>query len=265
LLIFACEAQQKIYKNKETNMSGSLFTILHISKQDMISRLQDLDTTSNNLANVNTSGYKSTRANFQELLQKAQMGGVTLPSTQLITDQGSMRQTGNALDLAISGQGYFQILMPNGQTGYTRDGEFTLDANLNIVNASGMKLVWQGTIPAGSEAIKVDQDGTVSARTGTTWTRAGQIQLARFINPSALSEKGNNIYQPTLNSGAAVVGNPMSTNFGLVQGGSLEQSNVDSSREMTQMITIQRDFQISARAFTTTDTMIEQAIQMRRA
>ncbi len=231
----------------------------------MISRLQDLDVTSNNLANVNTTGYKSTRANFQELLQKAQMAGVALPSTQLLTDQGSLRQTGNALDLSISGTGYFQVQMPNGQTGYTRDGQFTLDANLNIVNGSGMKLIWQGTIPAGAEAVRVNQDGSVETRTGTTWTKAGQLQLARFINPSALVEKGNNVYQPNQNSGAAQVGAPMSANFGLIQSGSLEQSNVDSAREMTQMISIQRDFQISTRAFTTTDTMIDQAINMRRA
>jgi flagellar basal-body rod protein FlgG len=246
-------------------MSGSLFTTLHISKQDMISRLQDLDTTSNNLANVNTIGYKSTRANFQELLQKAQMGGVSLPSSQLLTDQGTLRQTGNALDLSISGDGYFQVQMPGGQTGYSRDGELTLDANLNIVNSSGMKLIWQGQIPAGTEAVKVLQDGTVQSRIGTTWTQAGQISLARFTNASALVEKGNNVYQPNLNSGAATLGNPMTANFGTIVAGSLEQSNVDSSREMTQMIAIQRDFQISTRAFTTTDTMIDQAIQMRRA
>lgn len=246
-------------------MSGSLFTTLHISKQDMISRLQDLDTTSSNLANVNTIGYKSTRANFQELLQKAQMGGVSLPSTQLLTDQGSLRETGNALDLSISGEGYFQVQMPGGQTGYSRDGELTLDAALNIVNSSGMKLIWQGQIPAGAEAVKVLQDGTVQTRIGTTWTQAGQISLARFTNPSGLVEKGNNVYQPNLNSGAATLGNPMTANFGTIVSGSLEQSNVDSSREMTRMIAIQRDFQISTRAFTTTDTMIDQAIQMRRA
>ncbi len=246
-------------------MSGSLFTTLHISKQDMISRLQDLDVTSNNLANVNTIGYKGTRANFQELLQKAQMAGVALPSTQLLTDQGSLRQTGNALDLSISGAGYFQVQMPNGQTGYTRDGQFTLDANLNIVNGSGMKLIWQGAIPAGAEAVKVEQNGAVQTRIGTTWTNAGQIQLARFTNPAGLVEKGNNVYQPNQNSGAAQVGAPLAANFGLIQSGSLEQSNVDSAREMTQMIAIQRDFQISTRAFTATDTMIEQAINMRRA
>ena len=245
-------------------MSGSLFQVLNISKQDMISRLLDLDTISNNLANINTVGYKRTRANFQELLQNAQMAGVSLPSTQLMPDQGSLRQTGNALDLALTGDGYFQVRMPDGQIGYSRDGQFDLDANLNIVNASGMRLVWSGQIPAGAEAVKVDQNGTVLTRQGTTWTPAGQISLARFTNPTALLEKGKNVYLPTLNSGAAQVGNPGTALFGVIQAGSLEQSNVDSAEEMTRMILTQRDFQISTRVFQTTDTMIGEAIQMRR-
>jgi flagellar basal-body rod protein FlgG len=245
-------------------MSGSLFQILNISKQDMISRLLNLDTISNNLANINTVGYKRTRANFQELLQQAQMAGVTLPSTQLMTDQGSLRLTGNALDLALSGEGYFQVRMPDGQIGYTRDGQFDLDANLNIVNASGMRLVWSGTVPAGTEAVKVDRDGTVSTRQGITWTPAGQIQLARFTNPSALLEKGQNVYAPNLNSGAAQLGNPGTTSFATIEAGNLEQSNVDSAEAMTRMILTQRDFQISTRVFQATDTMIGEAIQMRR-
>jgi flagellar basal-body rod protein FlgG len=242
----------------------SLFQILHISKQDMLSRLVDLDNTSNNLANINTIGYKSTRTNFQEMLKQAQLSGVSLPSTQLLTDQGSLRNTGNALDLAVSGDGFFQVRMPDGTTGYTRDGEFTLDANLNIVNASGMRLIWTGTVPAASEAIQVDKNGNVQSRQGTTWTNIGQISLARFVNASGLFEKGKNVYTATQNSGAPQVGNPGAANFGQIQSGYLEQSNVNSADAMTQMISTQRDFQISTRAFQTTDTMIGQAIQMRR-
>lgn len=246
-------------------MGSSLMQILNISRQDMVSRLQGLDNISNNLANINTIGYKRQRTNFQELLTKAQLSGVKLTSTQFITDQGSFRNTGNALDVGISGDGYFQVTMPNGQVGYTRDGQFQLDSNLNLVNSSGMKLVWQGQLPAGTEAVQIGPDGTVNVRVGTTITRAGQIQLARFTNPTALQEKGQNVYVPTLNSGAAQVGNPAQGTFGTIEAGVLEQSNVDSAEEMTSMMLTQRDFQISTRVFQTTDSMISLAIQMRKA
>jgi flagellar basal-body rod protein FlgG len=245
-------------------MASSLFQILNISRQDMLSRLLELDTTSNNLANVSTIGYKSQRSNFQELLQQAQLSGGYLASTQIMTGQGSFRNTGNALDLGIEGEGYFQMRTADGQIAYSRDGQFQLDGSLNIVNGSGQRLVWQGQIPAGAEAIQVEPNGTVLTRQGTTWTQAGQIQLARFTNPSALLEKGQNLYAPSANSGPAQVGNPGTAIYGAIQAGQLEQSNVDSAKEMTDMILLQRDFQISTRVFQTTDTMIQQAIQMRR-
>ena len=245
-------------------MASSLFQILNISRQDMLSRLLELDTTSNNLANINTIGYKRQRSNFQELLQKAQLSGGFLASTQLMPDQGAFRNTGNALDLGIEGDGYFQMRTADGQLAYSRDGEFALDGALNIVNGSGQKLVWQGQIPAGAEAIQVEPNGTVMTRQGTVWTQAGRIQLARFTNASALLEKGKNLYLPSANSGAAQVGNPGTAPYGALQAGQLEQSNVDSAQEMTDMILLQRDFQISTRVFQTTDTMIQQAIQMRR-
>jgi flagellar basal-body rod protein FlgG len=244
---------------------SSLFQILKISRQDMSARLSQLDTTSSNLANINTIGYKHQRANFQEILQNAQMSGVYETSTQLVTDQGTLRSTGNALDLALSGDGYFQVRMPDGQIGYSRDGQFNLDANLNIVNSSGMKLIWQGQIPPNAEAVKVQEDGIIFTRVGTTWTQSGRIQLARFTNPTALFEKGKNVFVPNLNTGASQVGNAATAPFAQIIAGSLEQSNVDSAEEMTRMMLLQRDFQISTRAFQTTDTMISQAIQMRRA
>lgn len=245
-------------------MPNSLFQILNISRQDMVTRLQALDNISNNLANINTIGYKRQRTNFQELLSKAQLSGVQLTSTQFMPDQGSFRSTGNVLDLAIAGDGYFQVTMPNGQVGYTRDGQFTMDNSLNLVNSAGMKLVWQGKLPTGAESIQIQPDGTVNVRVGSTTTRAGQIQLARFTNPTALLETGKNVYVPTLNSGTAQVTNPGATGMGLLESGVLEQSNVDSAEEMTNMMLTQRDFQISTRVFQTTDSMISLAIQMRR-
>jgi len=247
-------------------MSSSLFQILNISRQGMLSRLLELDTTSSNLANINTIGYKSQRTNFQELLKQAQLSGGAIVSSQLMSDQGTLRSTGNALDLGLTGDGYFQVSMPDGQTGYTRDGQFQLDANLNIVNSSnGMRLIWQGQIPATAEAVEVQPDGLVMTRQGTTWTQAGRIQLARFTNSSALVEKGKNVFIPNTNTGAAQVGTPGTALLGAIQAGSLEQSNVNSAEQMTNMMLLERDFQISTRVFQTTDTMISQAIQMRRA
>jgi flagellar basal-body rod protein FlgG len=245
-------------------MTDSLYHILNISRQDMRARLQELDTTSNNLANINTIGYKSSRINFQELLKQTQQDGVYLPSTELLTDQGTLRTTGRGLDLALTGNGYFQIRMADGQIGYSRDGQFSLDSNLNIVNSSGMRLVWQGTIPAGAEEGEVQKDGRGMTGQGEIWTQSGQIQLARFTNPSALLEKGQNLYVLNENSGSAQLGIPGAAPYGEIQSGALEQSNVDSARDMTEMMLLQRDFQISVRAFQQTDTMISQAIQMRR-
>lgn len=246
-------------------MANSLFHILNISRQDMLARLQELDTTSNNLANINTVGYKSQRINFQELLKQTQQNGVFLPSTQVMTDQGTLRNTGNGLDLGLTGTGYFQVKMADGQVGYSRDGQFNLDANHDIVNASGMRLVWQGKIPEDAEEVEVQLDGKLMTRQGSAWTQAGQIQLARFTNPSALMEKGKNIYVPNQNSGSPQLGNPGTVPFGDIRAGTLEQSNVDSAGEMTRMMLLQRNFQISVRSFQQTDTMISEAIQMRRA
>ena len=245
-------------------MSNSLFHVLGISRQNLLARMQELDTASNNLANVNTVGYKSQRSNFQELLKQAEMDGVFQPSSQRITDQGSLKTTGNGLDLGLTGEGYFQIRMPNGQTGYTRDGQFTLDSNLDIVNANGMRLVWDGKIPAEAEEVQVQLDGAVMYRVGSDWMKAGQIPLVRFTNDSALLEVGKNLYQPNKNSGTAQVGTAGTQPFGQIQAGTVEQSNVNTAEEMTRMMILQRDFQITVKAFQQTDTMISQAIQMRR-
>jgi len=118
-------------------MSSSLFSTLNISRQDMLTRLLDLDVVGDNLANVNTAGFKASRTNFQELLAKAQKEGIYLPGTQALMGQGSIRSSGNSLDWAIEGEGFFQVRLPDGRTGYTRDGQFNLDGTLRLVNASG--------------------------------------------------------------------------------------------------------------------------------
>jgi flagellar basal-body rod protein FlgG len=245
-------------------MPSSLTQILHINRSGMLARLLDLDSVSHNLSNVNTTGFKSSRSNFQELLNNAVLGGTQLRATQRFMDQGSLRQTGNALDLAISGTGFFAVTMPDGRTAYTRDGQFTLDANRQIVNASGMPLVWDGQIPEDATDINIFPDGAVMVWQGNRWVQAGTIQTARFANPNGLSGYGSNLWLETEVSGEAQMGTPGADGYGQVAGRTLEQSNVNLANEMTQMVALQRSFEMSLRAFQTTDTMISQAISMRR-
>src|SRR5512145_3384121 len=128
-------------------MPSSLFNTLNISRTDILSRLRDLDVVSNNVANVNTSGFKANRSNFQEMLNDQLKEGTRIPNTQVMQNQGSLRDSDSPLDWAIQGEGFFSVTLPNGDTGYTRDGEFKLDADRNIVNANGYPLVWDGEVP----------------------------------------------------------------------------------------------------------------------
>jgi len=247
-------------------MSSSLFHTLNISRQDMLSRLNDLSVTSNNLANINTAGYKTSRANFQEMLSKQLLQGSKLVSTQMLPTEGAMKASENPLDLAIQGDGFFSVTLPDGTTGYTRDGQLTLDANRTLVTASGYPLVWDGTIAEGMTDISVGADGAVSALNADgTSAAVGTVQLTRFTNPTALKDNGNNILLETPTSGAAQTGAAGAENFGTISGKMVEQSNVDISQEMTHMITLQRSFSMSIKAFQQTDTMISEAINMRKA
>jgi flagellar basal-body rod protein FlgG len=230
----------------------------------MQSQLQELDITSSNLANVNTSGYKANRGNFQELLSMGNPEGIRNASTQILLGQGALQTSGNPLDLAIMGEGFFAVTRPDGTTGYSRDGAFSLDENRQIVTSSGQRLVWQGQIPENFEEISVSNTGVVSVRVGDTWTQAGVIQTHRFPNPTALQMSGDNVYLATSNSGTAQAGAPGTGNYGTIRSQALEASNVNIASEMTHMITLQRAFQVSTRAFQTTDTMISLAISMRK-
>lgn len=245
-------------------MSDSLFHILNISQSAMLSQLQNLDMTSNNLANVSTAGFKSARGNFQELLNKAQLEGTKLSATQLLMTQGALRTSDNPLDVAIQGEGFFQVRLTDGRTAYTRDGELHIDANRNLVTSTGERLIWQGQLPQTFDEIAITPNGTVNVRVGTTWSQAGTIRTARFTNPSGLQGYGQNLWLATPESGQAQVGTPGATNFGSLQSGAIEGSNVNIADEMTNMTILQRAFDMSTRAFQTTDTMISQAIHMRK-
>ncbi len=247
-------------------MASSLFGTLNISRQDILNHMLDLDVTSNNLANVNTAGYKTNRSNFQEMLNQRIKEGARFGTTQMLTTQGTLRNSESSLDWAIQGDGFFSVTLPDGTLGYTRDGQFTLDADRNLVTASGYPLVWDGEIAEGMTNINITANGTITAvdAEGAT-VEAGTVQLTRFPNPSGLTDNGSNILLESDVSGAALAGDPGSENFGTISGYKIENSNVDLGQELTRLIALQRNLTMSLKAFQQTDTMISEAINLRKA
>jgi flagellar basal-body rod protein FlgG len=246
-------------------MSSSFFGMLGISKQDMMSRLNDLDIVSNNLSNLYTSGFKQSRLNFQELYQDLKKEGAYTPTTQTLTSQGAIRTTTRDLDVAINGDGYFEVTLPDGTAAYTRDGEFQLDSENKLVTSSGYPVVWDGEIPTGTDGIDFQKNGVVFVRQGTNaWQEAGTIEINRFQNATALQSHGNNLYLVTVNSGEAQAGAPGSEGYGQLLSHSIEQSNVSLSEQMSHLISLERGFQISTRVFQQSDQMMAQALQMRK-
>lgn len=246
-------------------MATTLFGTLNISRQDILSRLKDLDVTSNNLANVNTAGFKSNRSNFQEMLNKQINEGTRVANTQLMPMQGTLTDSTNPLDWAIEGDGFFSVKLPNGDTGYTRNGEFALDTNRAIVNANGYPLIWNGTVPANAAEVSVKSDGTVTALDANGQsTDIGTVQLTTFSNPSGLTGYGDSVWLASVSSGTAQTGAPGAQNFGTLVSHKVEQSNVDLSRELTRLMTLQRSFSMSMSALQQTDTMISEAINLRK-
>ncbi len=246
-------------------MASTFTQILNITRSGLLARLQNLDIVSHNLSNVNTIGFKRSRANFQEMLNDQIQGGVQLRATQTLMEQGSLRQTDNPLDLAIDGEGFFAIQLPGDRIAYTRDGQLFLDAENQLVIADGFPIIWDGEIPPEAEDVHVNPDGTVMVKQGELWSQAGTIELSRFPNPSGLTNLGGNLWLETDISGEAQTGAPLTEGFGQIMGSALEGSNVNLAEEMTQMVTLQRGFEMSVRTFQQTDQMLSQAIHMRRA
>ena len=236
----------------------------------------------NNLANTNTTGFKSDRAAFQDLMYQnvKQVGAQSTQNTQYSTGltlgtgvriaateknylQGSVLQTGGNLDMSISGLGFFQITMPDGTISYSRDGSFSMDAQGNVVTASGYPLSPAITIPINAQSVTVGTDGTVSVTVAgsTKPTSVGQIQLASFINVQGLQPTGNNLLIESASSGAPQVGTPGTTGLGSLQQGSLETSNVNTVTELVNMIQCQRAYEMNSKAITTTDQMLQYLTQ----
>lgn len=244
-------------------MSPSFTQILNVARNGMIGRLNALDVTSNNLANINTVGYKYGRANFQEMLDNQVRSGSYIAATQNMMDQGSIAVTGNELDVAINGEGFFQITMPNGELGYTRDGRFFLDGDRNLVTSDGYYLVWDGEVPEDAIEMHFNPDGTIMAHRGDIWEEIGTVELARFPNPAGLTIHGHNLYLSNAASGDAFTGAPNAAGFGKLLGKAVENSNVNIAEEMTNIVELQRSFQMVVRNFQSTDAMMQLALRMR--
>lgn len=251
----------------------------------MVAQQGNIDVISNNLANVNTTGFKKSRTDFQDLMYQTirQAGSTTGPDTQLPTGiqighgvrqvstqklytEGSMQQTGNSLDVAIEGDGFFQITMPDGTVAYTRDGSFKRDSQGQIVTSEGFPLEPQITIPANATEISISSDGRVTATIPgqTTPQDLGQLQLARFVNPAGLESMGRNLLKETAASGTPTVASPGTDGAGTMVQKYLEMSNVQVVEEMVNMIVAQRAYEINSKAITTADEMLGQAANLKR-
>ena len=256
---------------------------LWISKTGLDAQQTQLDVISNNLANVNTAGFKRSRAVFEDLLYQTirQPGAQSSQQTQLPTGlqigtgvrpvaaeriftQGNLQQTGNDKDIAIQGAGFFQVLMPDGSTAYTRDGSFSMDANGQLVTANGFVIQPAITIPANAITFTVGRDGTVSVTQPgqSSPTQIGAIQLATFVNPAGLEARGENLYVETAASGTASTNTPGTNGAGLIAQGYVETSNVNVVEELVSMIQTQRAYEINSKAIQTSDQMLQRLSQI---
>lgn len=256
---------------------------LWISKTGMEAQQLKLDNISHNLANVSTNGFKRENVVFEDLIHQnlRQAGAASTDQTQLPTGlqvglgvrpvattrsftQGNLLQTGNTLDLAVRGNGFFQITMPDGTTGYTRDGSFQVDANGQLVTNNGYPVQPGITIPANAQTVTVGSDGTVSAQVpGQALPQTvGQIQLASFVNPAGLEPRGMNLFAETAASGAPNAGAPDSNGLGAVEQGFVETSNVNVVEELVSMIQTQRAYELNSKAISTSDQMLARLGQL---
>jgi flagellar basal-body rod protein FlgG len=239
-----------------------------------------VDVIANNLANINTTGFKRNQVDFQDLmyLKLAEPGresasGITAPSgfevgtgvspasTLRVYSQGEMVNTSRSLDIAIEGDGFLQVTVPGGGVRYTRDGSLRVDANGNLVTANGYTLEPAITIPTDARSISIGVDGTVSAFMGgsSTPTTVGTLTLVRFANPSGLSSEGGNLLAETPASGSPTTGTAASSGFGQIRQGFLEKSNVQMVSELVNLITAQRAYEINSRAIRAGDEMLTTA------
>lgn len=255
-----------------------MFSSLWVAKTGLDAQQTRMDVISNNLANANTTGYKSARASFQDLVYQnlRQPGGQTTEQTQApaglmlgtgvrvvgnekLFTQGNIEQTGNSLDVAIRGRGFLQVTMPDGSIAYTRDGSLHMDQNGQIVTANGYAVDPAISVPANAQSITIGSDGTVSVSVpGQAATQQiGTVQLADFINPAGLQPNGDNLYLETASSGSPQIGQPGLNGLGTLAQGALESSNVNVVEQMVNMIETQRTYEMNSKAVSAADSMLQ--------
>ncbi|HEC17338.1 MAG TPA: flagellar basal-body rod protein FlgG [Sedimenticola sp.] len=254
-----------------------MYQPLWVAKTGLDAQQTRMSVIANNLANVNTTGFKRDRAKFEDLIYQniRQVGaqssqntqlpsglalgtGVRTVATEKMYTQGNITQTGNSLDIAIQGRGMLQILHPDGSIVYTRDGSFSISNTGEIVNANGYTLDPSVTVPANTLSVTIGSDGIVSALVSgsTAPTQIGAIQLADFINPAGLEAIGGNLFRETVASGSPTTADPGTDGLGTLIQGSLESSNVNVVEELVNMIETQRAYEMNSKAISTTDEML---------
>ncbi len=258
---------------------------LDIGATGMLAQQTNVDVISNNIANMTTSGYKRRRASFQDLIYQniTRPGSTSSDSGTLVPSgiqlglgvrtgavyrehgQGPLRITENPLDIAITGEGFLQVQMPNGDIAYTRDGTLQLNQNGELVTVQGFLIDPSISIPADALSIDIDPNGQVSVRVAnqTASQLVGQLQLASFVNPAGLDAIGDNLYLETDASGSATTGNPGSNEFGSIRQAAIESSNVNVVEEITQLITAQRAYEMNSNVISTSDEMLQTVSQLR--
>ncbi|KAF0181985.1 MAG: flagellar basal-body rod protein FlgG [Hyphomonadaceae bacterium] len=258
---------------------------LSIAATGMQAQQLNVEVISNNIANMNTTGFKRQRAEFQDLLYQnlerpgastsssgtiapngIQIGvGVKAGAIGRVTEQGSIARTDNPTDLAISGRGYFQVSMPDGTTAYTRDGNLAIDAEGRIVTSDGFPLEPAITVPQEALSVSISRDGVVEAQIQgqSTPQQLGQIELAAFVNPAGLEAQGDNLFLETAASGSPNVSTPSSPGFGTLMQGFVETSNVNAVEEISALIIAQRAYEMNAKVITASDEMLQAATQVR--
>jgi len=258
---------------------------LDIGATGMLAQQMNVDVISNNIANMTTTGYKRQRVDFKDLIYQninkpgtqssdintilpsgLQLGlGVRVGAVYRIHEQGALQMTENPLDLALTGNGFFQIGLPNGETSYTRSGVFQVNQDGEIVTSQGFRLEPNIVVPNNAISIEINQSGQVMAEIAgqVALQNLGQIQLASFVNPTGLEAIGDNLFVESEASGAPAIGNPGNQNFATVRQGALESSNVNVVEEITQMITAQRAYEMNSNVISTSDEMLQVVSNMR--
>ncbi|WP_066154791.1 flagellar basal-body rod protein FlgG [Hydrogenophaga pseudoflava] len=256
---------------------------LWISKTGMQAQQTQLDVISNNMANVSTNGFKRASAVFEDLMYQnlrqvgaadteqnnlptgLQVGlGVRTVATSRQFSQGSLQQSGNQLDVAVNGQGFLQVALPDGTTGYTRDGSLQVDSQGRLVTSSGLAIAGDITVPAEAQSVTIGSDGVVTAKVpgNAQPQQLGNIELATFINPAGLEPRGQNLYTETVASGNPVTGAPGTAGMGTLMQGYVETSNVNVVQELVTMIQTQRAYEMNSKAIQTSDQMLQRLGQL---